>query len=270
MGIAVKAGREFEERDERTTGVTPVIVNEMFAREFWPQGTDVVGKRIAAFDFKRWLQVVGVVADVHYDGVDRDVEAVVFRVREISGIRDQPGPSVLRGARVDGRCVADRGGAGGVGKAGPGPGDLRCAAIAGLDGSIGQRAAGVFVWLFTVFGAVALSLAITGIYSVVSYTVTQRRREIGIRVALGARATQVVGEVVRGTMWVAAVGVAIGLCGAWFATSAMTGLLAGVSAHDPWTYAAVVMMLGIAVLAATILPARRAASIDPATALREE
>ena len=137
-----------------------------------------------------------------------------------------------------------------------------------LDRSLGMRRA--YTWLFGVFAAVALLLALAGIYGVVSYTVTERTREIGIRVALGARPRQVVVEVVRGTMALAGIGIAIGLCGAWFATRTMTKVLAGVSAHDPWAFGGVVVALGMAVLAATLWPAVRAASVDPVRALRQE
>jgi FtsX-like permease family len=109
---------------------------------------------------------------------------------------------------------------------------------------------------------IALALAVAGIYGVVSFTVTQRTREIGIRVAVGASPRRVVGMVARSTMTPAAAGGAIGLCGAWFATRALSSLLAGISPHDPWAYGAVIALLAPALLAATYGPARRAASVN--------
>ncbi len=111
-----------------------------------------------------------------------------------------------------------------------------------------------YSWLFGVFAALALALAIAGIYGVVSYAVTQRTREIGIRMALGANPSQVLGGVLREGMLLAAIGVAIGIAGALAATRLLESLLAGVSPHDPWAFVAVSIGLGVATLAANFIP----------------
>lgn len=269
MGIALKAGRDFEQRDLHPAGTPPVIINETFARQLWPRETDVIGRRIAPVGFHGWMQVAGVVSDVRYDGLDRAVQPAFYFCQTYPGIDQSPFHMyyVVRG-KVDSQALtalarhAAR-------QMDPGLAIYDVRTIDDwLDRSLVTRRA--YSWLFCVFATVALLLAIAGIYSVVSYTVTERTREIGIRMALGARPRQVVSEVVRGTMAWAGIGVAIGLCGAWFATQAMTSLLADVSAHDPWAYGAVVGILGMAALLAALMPARRAALVDPVNALRQE
>ena len=127
-----------------------------------------------------------------------------------------------------------------------------------------------YSWLFGVFAGAALVLAVAGIYGVVSYAVTQRTHEIGIRMALGAEPGQVLGQVLMEGMALVGTGVAIGLAGAALATRLLQPLLAGVSPHDPWAFAAVGLALTLAALAASLVPARRAATVDPVRALRFE
>jgi putative ABC transport system permease protein len=125
-------------------------------------------------------------------------------------------------------------------------------------------------WLFGAFAAVALLLATAGIYGVVSYTVSQRRHEIGIRMALGARPGRVLGEVIRGGMAIVVMGAVAGVAAAWLASSLLGTLLFGVSPRDPVIY--LVVSLGILLVGflANLLPARRAASLDPMRVLRSE
>lgn len=268
-GIPMAAGRDFDDHDNQPAGTPPVIINETFARKLFGPGTDALGKRIAPQGFTGWMQVVGIVRDVRYEGQDREAEPWFYFCQIYPGLAQSPIHMyfVVRG-KIDpqslttlARQVARR--------LDPGLAiyDVRTMQD-WLDRSLGTRRA--YTWLFGVFAGVALLLALAGIYGVVSYTVSGRTQEIGIRVALGANPQRVVQEVVRGTMTLAAIGMAIGLCGAWFATRTMTAVLAGVSAHDPWTYGGVVLALGMSVLAATLVPALRAASIDPVRALRQE
>jgi putative ABC transport system permease protein len=135
-----------------------------------------------------------------------------------------------------------------------------------LDRSLWMRRAES--WLFGVFAGMALLMAVAGIYAVVSYTVAQRTREIGIRMALGARPGQVVSQVLREGMLLVAIGLTLGLGGAWYATKLLGSLLAGVDPHDPRVYAAVVLTLASAALAANLQPALRAAAVHPVKALR--
>ena len=123
--------------------------------------------------------------------------------------------------------------------------------------------------MFAVASAVALLLGMVGIYGVISYVVSQRTREIGVRMALGASAPEVRRMVVRQGMGLAAVGVGAGLVGAWLMSSVMTSLLFGVSATDPLTYASGALALSFVAGVASGLPAQRAAGVDPSRALRQ-
>ena len=126
------------------------------------------------------------------------------------------------------------------------------------------------VAMLGVASGVALLLGMIGIYGVISYVVSQRTREIGVRMALGASAPEVRGMVVRQGMGLAGVGVLVGLVGAWLMSSVMTSLLFGTSATDPVTYASVALALTLVAGIASWLPAQRAAAVDPAKALRQD
>jgi len=126
------------------------------------------------------------------------------------------------------------------------------------------------LWLVGAFGALALVLSVVGIYGVMSYAVTERFHEIGVRTALGAQRSDIFRLFVGGGMRLAGVGLVLGAAAAFIATRAMTSLLFGVSASDPLTYLAIVGLLALAAFAACYLPARRALAIDPVAALRHE
>jgi ABC-type antimicrobial peptide transport system permease subunit len=123
--------------------------------------------------------------------------------------------------------------------------------------------------MFGVFGLIALLIAAVGVYGVVFYTVAQRTREVGLRVALGARRTQVVGPMLRQVGLLSAIGLAIGLAGAFFVTPLVGSLLLGVTPNDPAGLAVVSMLLAAIALVATWVPAWRASAVDPVLALRD-
>jgi putative ABC transport system permease protein len=128
----------------------------------------------------------------------------------------------------------------------------------------------LFGGMFTAFGLIALLLAVTGVYAMMAYSVGQRVHEIGVRMALGARAGNVLAMVVREGMRIAAIGLGIGLVTAFGVTRVMKGILWGVSPSDPLTFVAIATLLGGVVLLASYLPALRAARVDPMVALRAE
>ncbi len=124
--------------------------------------------------------------------------------------------------------------------------------------------------LLGIFAAVAMVLAAIGIYGVIAYSVTQRTREFGIRMALGAQRPQMLGMVLRQSLGVVLIGIVLGLVAAFAATRLLASMLYGVGANDILTYAAVVLLLSVAALLASYIPARRAMKVDPMVALRYE
>lgn len=265
MGITMKAGRDFDERDGSNDGTRAIIVNESFARRFWPAG-DAVGKRVAGRGPNpKWMTVAGVAHDVKHYGLDQKVRPGVYMPHRQAPVNSMT-IVVHSSTAPNGLIAASR--------------EILRQMDAGLpmfeirtmqerlDRSLWERR--TYSWLFGVFAGIALVLAIAGIYGLVSYTVTQRTREIGIRMALGAEPGQVLREVLREGMLLVILGVVIGLAGAAFATRLLQTLLAGVSPHDPWALISVSLVLGAAALIANLAPARRAASLDPMRALRFE
>ena len=265
MGVELKAGRDFDDHDGDSAGTKAAIVSEGFAKLHWPSG-DPIGKRVSYRGNKpMWMRVVGVANDTKHYGLDQDARPEVYMPYR-QGPRNSM--NIVLHSNIDptaliaaSREVVRRADA-----------DLAIYEIGTMQERL-ERSLWVrrtYSWLFGVFAAMALALAVAGIYGVVSYAVTQRTREIGIRMALGANPWQVLGGVLREGMLLAAIGVAIGIGGALAATRLLESLLAGVSPHDPWAFVAVSIGLGVATLAANFIPARRAASVDPMRALRFE
>lgn len=265
MGVELKEGRDFDERDGDSDGTRAAIVSEEFARMHWG-AADPVGKRVSFRSKKpEWMRVVGVARNVKHDGLDQDSKPEVYMP-----YRQQPRSQmdVVLDSRVDPASLI--GAARGVVRradADLAPYEIRTMRER-LERSLWARR--TYSWLFGVFAAIALALAMAGIYGVVSYAVTQRTREIGIRMALGADAARVLAAVLGEGMALAAAGVGIGLIGALGATRLIGSLLVGVSPHDPWAFAAVSIGLAVVALAANWIPARRAARVDPMEALRLE
>jgi putative ABC transport system permease protein len=261
LRIPIVRGRAFDARDDASS--TPVaVVSAEFARRHLA-GVDPVGQQIRVSGQER--TIVGVAGDAVYEGVGTPMKPVMyvpFAQSTFPGlwiaIRSNRDASALAAAlrdafhRVDPELVARR--------------------PVSLESMVGESVIRprFNTWLLSTFGGLALVLAGIGVYSVIAYGVSQRRVEIGIRIALGAPRSSVVSMVLRSGMTPVIGGVVLGLGVSLVATRVMAGLLYGVEPTDPLTFAAVALLLTGAGLAASFVPARRAARVDPLTAIRAE
>ncbi|HVY72237.1 MAG TPA: ABC transporter permease [Verrucomicrobiae bacterium] len=267
VGVPLLAGRFFGAEDQ--FGKTPpsLLVNQALATKYWP-GESAVGKRITFSDQPKeqdWRTIVGVVGDVK----DRPESAAAVPAFYLSlaqvpqrqvtlAVRTTAEPSSMITAVRNEVLSLDR--------------DDPLADIKTLERVSENAVAGrkFTFWLVGCFAATALVLATIGIYGVLSYLVTQRAREIGVRMALGAQAWDVIQLTLKQGMRPTLLGVALGLAGAFALTRLMTSLLFGISATDPGTFIASAVVLVLAALLPCWLPARRAARVDPIIALRQE
>jgi putative ABC transport system permease protein len=267
MGVPLVRGRYFDARDTaEAPGVA--IVSEALARKYWP-GEDPVGQRITfegGQQAPRWREIVGVVGHVRNEGLEGESRGQYY----IPYAQRPNGADLFLVVRTDAEpstlAPAVRGAVAGVDR------DLPVYRVTTMEKlvaeSLAQRRFSMF--LFGVFAALALALAVVGLYGVMSYAVAQRTHEIGLRMALGAQSRDVLRMVVGQGMWLVAVGLAVGLAGALALTQLMTSLLYGVSAADPLTYAGIAVLLAAVAFFASYLPARRATKVDPMEALRYE
>jgi predicted permease len=271
MRTAVLRGRTITAADD---GRAPLVglVNETMARTLWP-GVDVLGKRFRlSGDSTPWLTVVGVVRDVRSAGLHKPAPAEFylphaqfstvsrgFAMRNLTLVARTAGdPALVAGPVRRVLHAADP--------------DLAVAEVRTMrqvvDRSVAQPR--FTMLLLVVFGGVALVLATVGVYGVISYSVAQRAREMGIRVALGARRADVARLVLGQGLSLAGIGVLLGVVGALAVTRLLASLLFGVSATDPATFSAItLLLLGVAALA-SLVPARRATRADPMEAMRAE
>jgi len=265
LGIPLLEGREFSESD--TAAAEPVaIVNRDLARHFWPEG-HAVGRRIKPFG--GWYTIVGVVGDVRQWGLAQEAPLAIYMPYSQS-----PAPFFLSAATLVVRTPSDAHGMANavrqeVQAVDP---EMPVFDVASMEQLVNRSVAEprFNTLLLASFAALALILACVGIYGLVSYSVTQRTHEIGIRMALGAERLEVLKQVVMQGLGLALAGVAIGLIGALVLTRFLANLLYGVRPTDPATFVAVsVVLTGVAALASYV-PARRATGIDPMAALRYE
>lgn len=261
MRVPLRAGREFTERDG--AGAPKVaIVNETMARKMWP-GQDPIGQILLNRDP---VEVIGVVGDVRHLTLEQDAGMeLYFPIRQTG---DFSNVDLVVRAKGDPEALA---------------GPVRAALLPVnpdipanefrplerlVDRSVSPRK--FVVMLLGGFAGIALILASLGIYGVISYTVSQRTQEIGIRMALGASVSQVRRSVIRQAMTLALAGIALGTLGSWVAARLMGSLLYGVTSRDPATFGATAALLTTVALAAAYFPARRASLVDPMTALRSQ
>jgi putative ABC transport system permease protein len=251
---------------ERAAVPEPVVVNEAFVRRFFP-AEDPIGKRFCIDPTNKtyWYVIVGVIGNMHRQGLDRDA------IPEYLGpLVPTPNSRMDLFVRTKGDPIA----------LAPTVRQLITSSIPGslivsvartdqlLDGMSASRA--LQTWLLTAFAALALVLAAVGIYGVVHYAVAERTREMGVRVALGAAAPDVLRLVVVQGMRLPVIGIALGIVAALAVSRTMAHLLFGTRPTDPMTYVGVALTLAAVALGACIVPARRAARVDPVVALRAE
>jgi predicted permease len=261
MGMRLVRGRTFDGRDREGAALV-AIVDETFALTFFP-GEDPIGKQARTLFGREMKTIVGVVADVRQRGLLTDPEPVFY-----TPLAQGPRPFftlVVRSALTTEMLVA---GVRGIVRSIDA--DQPLGTIATMEDWIGRAVARprFYAVLLATFASLALLLAVVGLYAVIAQAVAQRRREIAVRVALGARAEDVLGLVFREGMRLTAIGCAIGIAGALAANRLLSGLLYGVGPGDPSTFGAAVVVLLLAAATATSLPARKAARTDPIDALR--
>ncbi|HXU33857.1 MAG TPA: ABC transporter permease [Thermoanaerobaculia bacterium] len=270
LSIPVREGRVFTAADRRDAQPV-VVISETFARNFWPRGS-ALGHRIKiGQSTSPWSTIVGVVGDVRHEGLTADAKqtwylpqsqldlSIGFPASSYTLVlKTQGNPATYAGAvrevirSIDPQLPAS---------------DVRPLADV-VSGAFSKQS---FTMFFLVLcSTLALGLAAVGVYGVIRFRVGARTREIGLRMALGARVGQVIREVVAQSMGLVGIGLALGLAAALALTHFLNSLLYGVGAQDPGTILASVLALGLVALLATYLPARAAAAVDPMIALRGE
>jgi len=269
MRIPLLRGRLFDASD-KANGQHVAVISQSLAQRYWPNG-DAIGKRIQFGNMdtdKHLMEIVGVVGDVRDVNLEHPIEPTLYgyslqrpqwwQVSRLAVvIRTQNNPQALIPSL---RNTVQ---------------NLRSDAPASFS-TLRQVFSESFdarrfsLTLFGIFGVVALLITVIGLYGTLSYSVTERTREMGIRMALGAQRGNVLRLVIKQGLRLAIVGVVIGLIGAWALTRLMTTLLFGVTPMDSVTLVAVVATLALVAFAACYVPARRATKVDPLVALREE
>jgi len=263
IGIPLVAGRFFGEDDE--VGAPDVaLVSESFARHYWPNG-DAIGKRVGYPWESPWVTIVGIVRDAKVDSLTGTSEEVFYRPFRQSPvtamslvIRSNGDVGALANALRSTIAQLDR--------------STPVSDVATMRSVIDRSAARqrFTMLLLSLFAGIALVLGVIGIYGVMSYAVAQRTREIGVRMALGASPGDARQMVLREALVLALAGIAVGLVAAALSTHVLGGLLYGISATDPVTFASVPLAITIVSLIASYLPAHRATRVDPTTALRAD
>jgi len=265
LGIPLKSGRDFSDSDTRSQPFV-AVVNEALARESF-RGENPIGRRIfCPFDSSEGLTIIGVVGDVRQAGPEREPRPecyMTYRQHAFNGntlsviVRTSGDPAVLTETlrRLTRAISPDV------------PMKFTTMEAVLSDNVAAPR---FRTLLFGLFAALAVCLAMAGVYGVMAYAVSQRSNEIGLRMALGAGKGSVLRLILRQGLTCASLGLALGLAAAFAGTRLLTSMLFQVQPNDPWVYLAVAALLGVVTLLASYVPARRAAQIDPLAALRQE
>ncbi|MEO8483650.1 MAG: ADOP family duplicated permease [Acidobacteriota bacterium] len=263
MRIPLLRGREFLDADG-VMGANVVIVSQATARRFWGEA-DPLGRTLHRQNDRREYTVVGVVGDVRHTVLSQESPSIYYSSSLIGTLppmdvvvrTDGDPTSVLPLIRQQVRQLDPA---------------LPVSTVRTMEEWVSTSAAPsrLNAVLMVAFAVVALSIAAIGIYGVLAYSVNQRTREIGLRMALGAQRGEVLRLIVREGMKVGALGIAIGLVAAMGVSRSLASLVFGVTVRDPWTYVIVAATLGLVALAACALPARRASRVDPVIALRQD
>jgi len=273
MGNPIIAGREMTWTDVYSRA-SVVMVSENFAREFWKEPAAAIGKRIRQTPSNPWRTIIGVVGNERDDGIAKPASSIVYWPLLIDNYFNMKVFAqrnlvfAVRTARAESPTLLKE-----IQQAvWSVNANLPVANVRTLDQIRGESMAqtSFALVMLGIAAAVALLLGIVGIYGVIAYVAQQRTKEIGIRMALGAASHDVSALFVRHGVVLAGIGIVCGMIAAALLTRTMSALLFGVSAYDPLTYGAVALALGGTAVLASYLPARRAARIDPAEALRWE
>jgi putative ABC transport system permease protein len=268
--MALERGRTFTDADNENAPVV-ALVNDTLARQYWPN-ENPVGKRLmwgrlnpASKTPPKWITVVGVVHDTKLYGLANPARLEVYDPLRQDVNNDM---DLIVQSRLDPSTLTSeiRSAIGAIDK------DQPIFAIATMNKLVGDdvSAPRLTLVLLGLFGGLAMVLAAIGIYGVISYSVGQRTREIGVRMALGAQPREVLCLVLGQGGRIALIGIAIGIVAAFGLTRLMSSLLFSVSASDPATFAAAAILLALVAIIACYIPARRAMRVDPMVALRYE
>ncbi len=268
MGIRLRDGRIFEPADFGPGEARGAIVNEAFVREFLPGEAHPVGhrfRRASSGETPPWIPILGVVGDVKHYGLERPMRPGVYfpiTARPVDSLtlalKTAGDPeSLVAGARAAVRELDP---------------DLAVFQVRTMEQALrrSMTARATYSWLLAVFALLALLLALGGTYGVTGYLASQRTREMGIRIALGARTADIRRSVLKGSLGVVVVGMIFGALSSIAAASQISSLLFGVSPRDPVVLVGAVLVLGLTALAASWFPAVRASRVDPMTTLRSE
>jgi len=273
QGTPLLAGRDFTWEDNYDK-LPVAIISENFAREYWGSAQNALGKRIRTASADDWRQIIGVVGNVHDDGVDQKAPTTVYWPLMMNNFdtqkeRVQRGFAfMIRTPQAGSQAFMNE--VRRVVWSDDASLPLADPNTVGYYESQSMARTSFTLVMLAVAGIMALVLGVVGIYGVISYSVTQRTREIGIRMALGAQRGEILGLFVRHGLLLTGIGVVFGLGAAFAAMRLMQSLLFGVSPYDPLTYGAITLTIFATAWLACWLPSRKALAVDPMNALRSE